>query len=280
MQRLCLIVLTFMAMYGGYGQTCPTIGQIYNYAVGDTFEITSGQNSGNGSSSWLDLEVVLARQSFPDSIVYTIADWSGIQNGDTASEKINQLAIYNLNQAAAPNYAGVFCITCGTVNSNYSCDSCSCTTSESCIGGSTWSQTLECGLGQTYFNVYCDLSGDPGDANFSSYAQQLIYYHKANGNTSGNFVPLISAIPVLTINSFEARFNPNPSSGLSTLLLSRLPNSSINITLFDAVDRLVLRQTITSTSTFIDLVHQPKGFYFWQIESNENTIGRGKLLIQ
>jgi len=285
MRKLCILLLTGLLVTAGFGQTCPTIGQIYDYAVGDTFEIsTSSSSFGGGSNSEygrIDLDIVLTRQSFPDSIIYTIADWSCDQYGVIGSEAVMQLKILNIDAPAAPNYTGAFCETCDTIAYSYTCGTCSCTSSEQCaFGASSWSQTLQCGLGQTYLHVYCDFEEDPGDDISQNSEQRLIYYHKANGNVGGNFEPLVSAVSFLSIPGFKASLTPNPANTYSLLSVSELPGTPIYFKLFDAVGRLAIQKTPSLNSTSIDLQGQASGIYFWQVECNENILSRGRLVIQ
>jgi hypothetical protein len=276
MREIYIILFAAFLSTTAIGQTCPTNGQIYDYAVGDTFEI---YGSGQGTDGYV-LEVVIARQNFPDSIVYMMKGWSGYP-GNVDTEAIGRSVIYNIDSPAGPNFVGMFCSGCigDSVTENYYCNGSTCTTSESCGGGSIWQQTLQSGLGLTNFTFGCQL-GDPGDGNYENYQRGLVYYHKANGVMGGTFVQLFTGISTISMAAFEAGMSPNPAGFSSSLKVSEISSSPMHFKFFDAVGRLLMEKTVETNSTIIDFGNQVRGVYFWQLESNGSVLSRDRLVLQ
>jgi hypothetical protein len=77
---------------------------------------------------------------------------------------------------------------------------------------------------------------------------------------------------------------PNPTNGMVNIELRNLMNNPSEITILDALGRLIYQNTLDKNSQFlntlsIDLNSYPKGLYFVTLKSGDK-IGQSKIVLQ
>ncbi len=73
---------------------------------------------------------------------------------------------------------------------------------------------------------------------------------------------------------------PNPSTTYFTLQLSSSPSTPTHFQLYDALGRPVMREAINTETTALQRGNLPTGIYFWQLESANKILGRGKVVME
>ena len=73
---------------------------------------------------------------------------------------------------------------------------------------------------------------------------------------------------------------PNPCFTSFTLQLASSPTTETYFTLYDAMGRLIRREEINSNITTLNRNNLPGGIYFWQLESANKILDRGKLIME
>lgn len=127
--------------------------------------------------------------------------------------------------------------------------------------------TYGAGLGCTYSYWICPIDG---------YEMYLLYYHKKDGRMAGEPHYFYTSVNSLTANTPVVIY-PNPITDAFELMMAEQPSSATRLHLYDALGREVKKEDISSLRNTINRNGLEAGIYFWQLESNGNTLNQGKL---
>lgn len=275
-------------------QTIPsTIGEIFNFSIGDTFEyqrsIFNVANSYGCNLTEYDLIVVRNKILKNDSLFYEIhssylSSWHcNHQQGGTNSGSGQAMLVYaNLDSSIFSNLW------------RHAFNDSNCETATSfCHSDSVYFDSL---LNNRKVNrhwegvqhwVEADTSFAEGlgliNGSYSSEdigeeqgAYFLIYYHKANGEKWGypHYFSITSQ-ESLGIRD-DVNIAPNPVIYEFFIRLSRYESSTIRFKLYDSCGRLVKNKLLENVYTRIARENLNSGIYYWEIEAH-NKSQRGKL---
>ena len=113
------------------------------------------------------------------------------------------------------------------------------------------------------------------------YAQQIAYEYDAAGNRISRHIannspqaPSIGSLGVIP-NETEVRtisVGPNPTTGLLKVTLSSFgKEDTCSLLLVNASGQTLIRQSITSSQTTLDLSQYANGYYLLKVKLNENV---------
>ena len=77
-----------------------------------------------------------------------------------------------------------------------------------------------------------------------------------------------------------AEIHPNPMRSSATLQLPEVSNSTKEFTLFDATGRVMKQIRFTGDRSVLERDDLVGGVYFYQVRESNNTIARGRLVVQ
>lgn len=265
MKKLYLLLLLPFFFTKGFSQLIPsTVGEVYNFEVGDSFLY----------EAWPPGQYVLPNYYWKIIIQKTISG-----NSDTIFYtyygNIND-TFYNLSSSVLRLPLADSCNLWGY-----------------CSFDSVYVDSSKFGRkANSIFRGYVGLGGDDtiyheglgmtrdchfsDDLNLSGPCEEMIYYHKASGQIWG--LPLISDIisdqkPVQRITLF-----PNPVTGRFVLHYPFQLQS--NFLLFDVLGNKVKHEPITNATTTLQRDNLTNGIYFWQVESEGKILDRGKIVFE
>lgn len=109
-------------------------------------------------------------------------------------------------------------------------------------------------------------------------SDELIYYKKANGETWGAFYG-IDYVGIKENESDKMRLTYT-NSGVLEASLPTQPNSNAILTIYNLTGQIVSTYLLESKLTNIDLGMLPKGIYLWQLQQEGKAVQNGKLLTQ
>jgi len=295
-QGLFIIAFIFSLHVNTRAQLMPsTVREVYDFAVGDTFEYSGGYSFNYPINPRYDIhrfEIIEDKRVSlgNDTLYYTYRikeqrnPWG--PPGISYSETIELRAYTNLDS---------FIIDTPQNDTCYFSDLLYCEQDDSVyidtvkfIGrkinttysgvrswGYSFSEFCE-GLGAVYFGEF---SEDPW---WPQGYSDLIYYHKANGEQWGTpyYFTIVGIEEKQTIN---ASVYPNPANehveiSIPSVALSK--HTSVQFQLFDIAGKAIQTQTIVSEKTLFTTAHLPKGIYYWRMASANQTLQQGKLVKQ
>ena len=113
------------------------------------------------------------------------------------------------------------------------------------------------------------------------YAQQIAYEYDAAGNRISRHVannspqaPSIGSLGVIP-NETEVQtisVGPNPTTGLLKVTLSNFgKDDTCNLLLVNTAGQTLIRQSMTSSQTTLDLSQYANGYYLLKVKLNENV---------
>lgn len=287
MRKFYFLVLISIFCFNGFGQTIslPTVREIYDFAVGDTFEYYT-----NNGYELHDLYVIQQRIDYGDSIIYTVknVDQSPLPVGTTIT--IRTLTWFIWNPDSVFYYNLDICDTCldsltysfstndtvYTVYEHYTIQVYDDGIDEWVPQGHRERISYQKGLG--VIDDRDDYQGVWQMDNIGVYEKTLIYYHKMNGSTMGTYY-LISGLED-NIAVINAGIFPNPATSDFQLKLSETPPKGTVFKLYDALGRKTKEQSINEISNNIIRGNLSNGIYFWQLESESGVISKGKLVFE
>lgn len=121
-----------------------------------------------------------------------------------------------------------------------------------------------------------------GGCHFSVVCQALLedmsIIFQRNDSYANNCPTYTSIAEILPI--WNANISPNPTTTFFTLQLSSPPSTQTYFQLYDAIGRQVKREEVVSETTTIHRNNLPCGIYFWQLQSENKIVGRGKLVME
>lgn len=94
-----------------------------------------------------------------------------------------------------------------------------------------------------------------------------------------------SGIDELDFAQNQLHIYPNPSTGIVTIEITteeyeQLTGNSVSLEIKNIMGQLIYQSEITNPKSEIDLSEQPKGIYFYQLQSDNTILGAGKIVIE
>jgi len=112
------------------------------------------------------------------------------------------------------------------------------------------------------------------------HAQEIVYEYDAVGNRIARHLMFGSQAPPLgnlenlpqeTIGQ-TVSIGPNPTTGQLTVSLSRFGKEDVcNLLLVNAAGQTLIKQSMTTTQTTLDLTRYTNGYYLLKVDLNENV---------
>jgi hypothetical protein len=113
------------------------------------------------------------------------------------------------------------------------------------------------------------------------HAQEIVYEYDAAGNRIARHLmfygsqapPLgnLENLPQETIGQ-TVSIGPNPTTGQLTVSLSRFGKEDVcNLLLVNAAGQTLIKQSMTTTQTTLDLTQYTNGYYLLKVDLNENV---------
>ena len=289
MKKIYLLLIISVFSVRSFSQTLipSTIGEVYNFEVGDTFETNCGFSPCPRPPSYYNMIIIESKYSWGDSVIY-IAKVNDVSSGTYScqisggSSTHTDSLIYTLLDSS---------IFWNHYHAN-ACDS-----NGACIYDTVYidstrnnrksNKHYDGGGGGGNETIYAEGLGVIKDGSWSEdflWPQgdcQLMYYHKANGEKWGTpYYFIVAGINDLNEENLTAYIFPNPSSGTFQLQLSEPSHQQTYFKLYDALGREVKRENISSITTTLNRENLSNGIYFWQAEAEGKILGRGKLVFE
>lgn len=276
MKRIYLLLLLGFFSAGGFGQiTAPTRGEIYDFAVGDTFLYTQTP-MGPGGTNLYFMNVILTATKSIDSFAYTYKRINAGYDRKVYSESTAGFSFAWLDSAYYYLKFNADSITLSTAGGDsvfraYGSANGTCYNSGSpysCVVNYELDARKGFGITRDYFSKQ-----DAAQLTYLSYA------HKSNGEMHGipeYFVTGLEHIEqqhILTIS-------PNPAISAFQLSFANPFQQEAHLQVFDAVGRIVKQELLINPHTTLDRGSLNDGVYFWQVSSGERILDRGKLVLQ
>ena len=114
-----------------------------------------------------------------------------------------------------------------------------------------------------------------------SHAQQIVYGYDATGNrisrhvaNNGSQAPLRTSLENIPNNTTvqTISIDTNPTTGLLTVTLSSFGmEDTCNLLLVNMTGQTLIKQSMTSSQTTLDLTHYACGYYLLKVNLNENV---------
>lgn len=300
MKKFYFALLLSVFSVKSFSQLIPsTIGEVYNFEVGDTMEYYSETHLGDGFHSYAYgymLITITSKYSNGDTIKYSYQSSTQITSASfpyLASIEGPFFTGGNHNDYISPPLTLTKLDSSIFIRFDYSCQNPFCFDSvaenaaynfrkqnmhnDHNLG--VWVETFVAGVGLVSGGYFIESQGD-------SYGQTLIYYHKANGETWGTpqyFV--LNGINNLEESSIK--ISPNPTSSIFQIKLSKEPHRQTYFKLYDALGREVKQELISSATTTLNRENLSNGIYFWQVEAEAclpdrqgKIMERGKIIFE
>jgi len=271
-----------MWMVCGAQVNFPTVREVYDFAVGDTFQYRRWTSFGTNLAY---CRVILSRTDYAnDSIVYLskniypgFIDTGRLTIGVLDSAAYRQSFGFGWNNfsTSISTYAGdtAYAAQAHTTITRY-CDP--------ITGYKTFDlhADYQCaiGLGETFISV--NDSGTAGSCAYSWY-ERLVYLHKTNGIIAGTpDSSLFTTIEDIRNSQSAIRIAPNPATTSITLQMQQTPATPTAFQLFDITGRMVLQKPLTEITNRIELNGVSKGMYLYNVFTEGEKAGTGKLIIE
>lgn len=289
MKKFYFVPLLFVFSLRSFSQLIPsTIGEIYNFGVGDSLEYEFSIYADDQSHSYLHGYVLFVITNGSQNLTNVFYQYTRDVHYTSVSNPLNYPPyasdppfIYSLNTKdssvlyqliltdtmCSPKYDSVY------VNQQFNGRK----QNESyrmCFE-STWGQQFADSLGQ----VSRSAGHTNGGAQWEAESQSLIYYHKANGDTWGT--PQYFVLNGIDdMEESPIKIFPNPTSSTFQIKLFQSPHQQTLFKLYDALGREVKQELLSSITTTLNRENLNKGIYFWQIETGRKILERGKIIFQ
>jgi hypothetical protein len=288
--------VVFSWWLGGSAQTLipSTMREVYNFAVGDTFETQCerynlGGTQGCNSNS-IAMVIVLSRTDSPDSIKYQMKrnnyfSWNcHYQYGGTSTDSsLYTDVIILLDSSVFWDHAG----------HTQGCDSfCVCFTDTFYVDSSLNNRKINshfegcpgwAGSGVAYADGLGMISNGFGSEDYmlEQGGCGLSYYHKANGEVWGtplSFNIISDVKDVVDHNTIHAF--PNPAISSLTIQSENTFPPQTTFQLFDLRGRMVLQQELSAKTTRVELVDVSSGMYLYNVVEGKEKVGSGKVVVE
>ena len=275
-----------------------TIGQVYSYDVGDTFEYTTSNNDPFCHNQTTILRVVISYSRTNDSIIIGQKQYEAVGNypcdpnihapfGTLFDSTSFSTSIYNPDSSifSIPFPFGL------TSSSPFVHDTVYIRGINN-YNGKKQNELSIHGL-SSVDQIWADSLGLIHERDFlegqlsTIYTWDLIYYHKTvSGEIWGTFLPFAYqsiGLGIDDISISEIQIFPNPATSLFTIAIpdaSMLDYKNVRFTLFDLTGREILSLTIDKQSTTIYRNNISDGLYLWRISDNNRNISNGKFIFR
>ena len=138
--------------------------------------------------------------------------------------------------------------------------------------GSLKSDFLSPGLQYTfvdgpYYSFLCFFSGN-----------MLVYHDDTVFQTC--IIDTVIWYGLKDMSSFFTHISPNPATTYLNITLQQTPSSQTTFQLFDITGRMVLQKPLTETSNQLSVEGLSKGLYLYNVVSEKQKEGSGKLVIE
>ena len=287
----------------GFSQSLPfsTLRQVFNYAVGDSFEYQYGEGGAYGyigninyySCGGYELMTITSASIAGDTLIYGYSylwqDTGG--TGPCSGYAIGGYPPFPPMPGGGPSMGtndsgGVFRVIAPDSLVNYAWGPCVYPVcSDTVIRDGMYNYHKQNQFSDHYYpsidtsETLTDsigLTSTYSARDYVNFQLQLTWYHKANGEQWGAPVTIISTG---VNNMASVKLFPNPSSGEFSIQLSAAAQQEFRFELFDASGRWVYHQIVSNELTNIRLNGIGNGLYLWQLSNNDNVIDRGKLVL-
>jgi hypothetical protein len=280
-----VLLLLFIAFsFRGFSQSIsyPTVREIYDFAVGDSFEYALGICQPGGGTFEYQYTILLNRVDYAnDSIIYLVKEirsWPGI-NPFTYQLKIERLdSAFYYHELSNWTVDSIWVKAIGgdtayhanahSFDSQYYCD-----WTQTYGGHTTASRSYGIGLGTIYstteYNSMC----------YDCYFKHLIYAHKSNGFTYGT-ANNSHFVGIEDIAKKNLVLSPNPATAALTIQREYAFPPQTSFQLFDLSGRMVLQQELRGKSNRIELNEVSRGMYVYSVITEREKVGAGKLVVE
>ncbi|HLP21842.1 MAG TPA: T9SS type A sorting domain-containing protein [Chitinophagales bacterium] len=283
MKKLYFSLCLCLVLSRSFSQTLQplTVGEIYNYEVGDTFihaqtmhdqypitytqtAIVSKTFSANADTIFYGVETksqmafwgpppsccqgvtqnsyTFSTTNLNDTITNRI--WLGNPHGNIDTAVIQHDTLFSSNG-----------IIYSQTDLNFYPSNCTAT------------YTYGAGLGNTYSYWICPIDG---------YENELVYYHKKNGAMAGQPREFLTGVNEVADN-VQVILSPNPVKESFQLQLSETPAPQTYLHVYDAMGSELRKEPVLSSQNTVSRHGLSAGIYFWQLEAQGKTLSHGKL---
>ena len=287
----------------GYAQLPPsTVGQIYNFCVGDSFEYSYSETEAiyNCGITATELNIITAYNIVADTVTYT---YVRLRSGNHApcpnysppygvlfdSVKVTQ-KIAHPDSSIFSTGTGLGIGSCQGLPSSECQDSVYISTGGSFVGkklneynsnilssaDDIWADSL----GMVHSNVFAE-------ADATRYITDLIFYHKVcTGEIWGTFHPFpdYSIYAGITDLLNDVNVYPNPAAGMFEMeineIAANINGGTVKLTICNLLGQQMLDQQMLSSKIGVDCDLWPRGMYIWSICSEGVMIRSGKVAVQ
>jgi len=297
MKKLYVLLFILGGVFATSAQNYLTVGQVYNFNVGDVFEAQSGYSE--GGPPIYGLTIVLAKWYsvhsdtvfYKDSLVSYIPPACPPPCVGSFSTRIQTFSYTNLSSIAVQE--GSYCPQTWDTLYNSALTSPYCGRKVWEVGPDTacWDSTGEApvnntfssvvqGCGGPYYTIYTfDIINDIPYTEYYS----LIYYKK--NDTVCGLEYVITGINPVNQTVADFRVYPNPSNGLFNITFSHpeLVSRSQAIEVYNVLGGKVYDEMLNQVQhdDEINLSAQPNGIYLYRVIAEDGSLlGEGKLVIQ
>jgi|GEM_PF-1415994 hypothetical protein len=289
MKKLFLFFLLIALTRGAYCQlTQSTVGQIYNFSVGDTFECNCDFIDGGCNQMGYESYVILSRQDAGEFINYTIKEVQAIAGPGCPNTPDSFIynATYGPKDSAIFWYHTYHAFGCDSNGLCYTDTVYNDTTNqrnwkvnEHKEGEISWYEAdtaFADGLGQVLCNYGSeDFSQQQGGCS-------LTYYHKVGQQPWGQYVDirLPTGIDEIKETGASIKAFPNPFNDVTHIVVTGI-NEKFGFELYDVTGRL--QQTIPAIDNNQFDVHKGQlanGVYLYRILVTGKAAAYGKLVVE
>jgi hypothetical protein len=307
MIRILLALLfahSFSYVMGQQTSLSSTVGAIYNFSVGDTFEYseTYAESIQPGCDKDYTTQVVITKYNkIGDTIFYEYSKtrigiesycnqgspyypYSFIRDTFTGTGRLIYLdsTIFKYARYDLP-FTGPKCyITSCDFDAEFM-NKYSTTRNEHTIRNSKMGMFYSFveGLGNVYSHMYIE-------SNHSLTNKELIFYHKVSGDIWGTYIPITNSYKGYYPNGIKEVTNesiikifPNPTKDILKINIenfsSFLFSSTLKLTFTNTLGQTVFVKNISEKEIEINCSDWQKGVYFWHLTDDEMKVKTGKI---
>jgi len=301
-----LLILSFMlASLRGVCQLIPsTVGQVYNFSVGDSFEYSYSETEAmvNCGISGVILDIVTGYELVNDTITYTLA----VQRSMNHYPCPNYSPPYGILYDSFPQLKQIVFADSSLFSDNISTGVMQCQglTSAQCYDsvyiaqtgaftGMKLNQFVLNGLSSTN-SIWIDSLGMVKSYVYAEglpsviYETDLIFYHKASGQMWNTFQAFSDHSLYAGVNDLASdihiQVSPNPATGHFEMNVDGLSgvtgNGPAKLYITDVLGQQIFEQNQQNGKTSIDCTTWSKGLYLWTVGYNGRVIKSGKLAVE
>ena len=259
-----LVLLLFSARASG----TLTIGQIFNFEVGDTFDYANVSILYNAPPQYNSFSysryAITSKVSFSDSVIY-------IRQRLYPSLQIETLKYGGLSNSILYLDTGIsnpvdsFATGISNWDSLYNRD-------YKLEFEGSWTRQYESGLGITYSETQ-----GWGDIVYKGY-QSLIYYSRGASHAGTPYYTFTTGINDISDQSI--RLYPTPTSDILHLSYSEASQHNAHLIITGLLGQQVYSSPITESESIKDISALSAGIYTWRLSTEQGVIKTGKVVKQ